>query len=486
MASTRITTVFQFRRDTTENWLLNKDVIPAAGEPCFDLDLHTLKIGDGDTTYENLPAIGGVELKVEADGKSVVLEDNVFKLIGFDAAEVGAQPRKNADGNIEWIVPSTETVEGLQTTVAGLQSDVSNLKTTVGNIQEIITPSDEGAVSLLDRIESLETKMDGTGEGTVDAKIDAKIEAFASVLTPDDGKVNTLMELINYVESHGKEALDMAADITTLQGLVGETSVADQIAAAGHMTKTEAEETLLSKVEAATTLKHVKYEISHKPVGTLVNYGDKEIRVMVPADTKFVHQNSGANANKNAYYMGFKAYAPEGAVSFKEDLAEIISDNTMYYFEDNDFAGIDKYGRKYSICWLAIAMYDETTQTWSTYGAQSSKDKYIGYYYSVEWYDADGAKIESDCIRINLSNEDCHNVVEPYYMAGVVKGVSVGGTLLDMVNKQVNIPVGAGLKASEEITIAEDGTMSIGTISFSKIAQVEGETVTFDGGGAAG
>ena len=26
--------------------------------------------------------------------------------------------------------------------------------------------------------------------------------------------------------------------------------------------------------------------------------------------------------------------------------------------------------------------------------------------------------IASDSIRINLSNEDCHSVIEPYYMAG--------------------------------------------------------------------
>ena len=42
-----IRTVIQLRRATTEQWLANKDVVPAAGEPCFDLDLHTLKIGDG-------------------------------------------------------------------------------------------------------------------------------------------------------------------------------------------------------------------------------------------------------------------------------------------------------------------------------------------------------------------------------------------------------------------------------------------------------
>ena len=61
MVTQTIKTVFQIRRDTTANWSLFKDIVPVAGEPCYDLDLNTLRIGDGVTTYENLPVIGGVE-----------------------------------------------------------------------------------------------------------------------------------------------------------------------------------------------------------------------------------------------------------------------------------------------------------------------------------------------------------------------------------------------------------------------------------------
>lgn len=59
MPNTTMKTKIQVRRDTTANWLTNKDVVPAAGEPCFDLELGTLKIGDGVTTYENLKEISG-------------------------------------------------------------------------------------------------------------------------------------------------------------------------------------------------------------------------------------------------------------------------------------------------------------------------------------------------------------------------------------------------------------------------------------------
>ena len=184
-------------------------------------------------------------------------------------------------------------------------------------------------------------------------------------------------------------------------------------------------ETTIDTVEATLSERLSKvdsYEISHKPDGTIVDYRDKEIRVMCPADTRWVLQQSGENADKNSYYIGFKAYAPnEDVVSFKEDLAKTISDDTMYYFENNDFAGIDADGRKYSICWLPVAVYDGVSDTWTYYGANSADGHYVGFYYAVEWYNADGEVIASDCIRINLSNEECHSSIEPYYVNEAVK-----------------------------------------------------------------
>lgn len=182
-------------------------------------------------------------------------------------------------------------------------------------------------------------------------------------------------------------------------------------------------ETKIDAEEADAKYLSRKYEITHNPVGTLVDYRDKEIRVMCPANTQWVKQNVGSTGNANMYYMGFRAYAPEGAVSFKEDDQATIEDDTMYYFEDNDFAGVDELGRKYSIVWLALASYDESSDTWTYLGEKSSTEKYIGWYYSVEWYDADGVIIASDRVRINLTNEECHLDIEPFYMADVTAEV---------------------------------------------------------------
>ena len=159
------------------------------------------------------------------------------------------------------------------------------------------------------------------------------------------------------------------------------------------------------------------YEVSNKPTGTLVNYNGKEIRVMCPSDTEWSLQQVGEGGDSSRYYIGIRAYAPSSdIVSFKESLDKTMTDQTMYYFEGNDFAGIDANGRKYSIFWLPVAKHNDD-DTWTYYGANSTSDKLIGWNYCVEWYNADGVCVASDLIRINLSNEDIHAAIEPYYMS---------------------------------------------------------------------
>lgn len=234
---------------------------------------------------------------------------------------------------------------------------------------------------------------------------------------------------VGWIDKEGQKVIvDDSAELTELENQIATKAsaveVEEKIDKAVTDTVTTANAYTDEKLEAALgEYLAKKYEITSKPKGTLVNYRDKEIRVMCPADTKWVKQNVGATGNANMYYMGFKAYAPEGAVSFKEDDLAVIEDQTMYYFENNDFAGIDENGRKYSIVWLALASYDEDTDTWTYFGAKSTAEKYIGWYYSVEWYNADGVLIASDCIRINLSNENCHSSIEPFYVADIMKEV---------------------------------------------------------------
>ena len=177
-----------------------------------------------------------------------------------------------------------------------------------------------------------------------------------------------------------------------------------------------------------------KYDISGTPVGTLVDYRDHEIRIMVPNDAEFTKQNVGANGNANMYYMTFKAYAPQGAVSFKEGDRGVIVDK-MFTFDDSA-AGVDEFGRKYSVCWLALANYDSASDTWNYFGKNSSESKYIGWDYVVEWYNENGVKVGFDSVRINLSNEDCHYNSKPYYMANYATTAEVSA-MRESINESI-------------------------------------------------
>lgn len=283
-----IKTIFQFRRATAAEWDANKTVIPAAGEPCFVIDTGILKIGDGTTTFENLEPINGAKVEVAADGKSIVMSDGIFQLMGFEAAEVGAQPRKAADGTIEWIVPSTDTVEGLQSAVAGLQSDVKSLQDIVGAV--------EGEDPLVQRVATVEDAIntlngDVTVEGSVKKTVADEINAFATQIS-DDGVVNSYKELIDYVVEHGGEATAMAGDIATLKGLVGTTSVEEQIAAA-VANKVTAEEgkslvanDLIAKLEnLAEDAQANKIEVI-KVGDTVLDIIDKQVVIPIGAGLK--------------------------------------------------------------------------------------------------------------------------------------------------------------------------------------------------------
>lgn len=193
------------------------------------------------------------------------------------------------------------------------------------------------------------------------------------------------------------------------------TAVTDTVATVKAYTDGKVE----SAVEAAMSEHLVKrYVIEDVPAGTLVDYFDKEIRIMCPADVEFTKQAVGAGGDTNSYYMTFKTYAPDDSiVGYIEHLngntdPEVLTDLKT-----------DAYGRKYQPTWLALAKYDEASGTWTYYGNSSSTEKYIGWDYQIDWYDANGIIVKSDIVRINLSNENCHNAIEPYYMGSMRRAI---------------------------------------------------------------
>ena len=157
-----------------------------------------------------------------------------------------------------------------------------------------------------------------------------------------------------------------------------------------------------------------KYEISSVPTGSLVDYRESEIRIMCPVDATWTKQSVGDGGDPNCYYATFKTYVPsDNVVGYIERLGSQVDSEILTTIS------IDEYGRRYQQTWLALAKYDEATDSWNYYGKNSTKDHYVGWDYQIDWYNSDDVMVASDCIRINLSNEDCHSFVEPYYVGGM-------------------------------------------------------------------
>lgn len=81
--------------------------------------------------------------------------------------------------------------------------------------------------------------------------------------------------------------------------------------------------------------------------------------------------------------------------------------------------------------------------------------------------------------------ENAFGDIESGAQVNDIETISLGGVELDIIDKAVNVPIGAGLKESEEVLIDEDGTLSVGKIGFDNLVQNEGEIVIFDGGSSA-
>lgn len=263
-----------------------------------------------------------------------------------------------------------------------------------------------------------------------------------------------------------------ADDIADIKKLVGDIPVSQQII----VSNTALKEVLLSKEDAKIIYEAKKFEISDLPKGSIVTYGEKEIRVMCPKDAEFTKQSVGTTGNANTYYMTFRTYAPDNAVGYREHLGANFDKETLTDIKT------DKYGRKFQTTLLGVAAYLETTNTWSYYGANSTNNKYVGWDYRIDWYDTEGNIIDKSAIRINLTNENCHDNTEPYYLGKVVTGAKIGETVLEVTDRQISIPVGAGIKDSEEVKLNADGTLSIQKLDVSKLVQTG--TLVLNGGDA--
>lgn len=161
-------------------------------------------------------------------GGNISINENVFakdengalNLLGFADAVGGAQLVKSEDGKVSWVKPDTTTVEGLSTAIKSLQTVVGDDKS--GLVKQVA--DNKAAIETLN------------GDKNVAGSVAHQI---AEIVAGADESYDTLKEVADWIKSHGTSAAEMKSqidtnktDIASLKGLVGETTVSDQITSA--------------------------------------------------------------------------------------------------------------------------------------------------------------------------------------------------------------------------------------------------------------
>lgn len=393
----------QLRRDTTANWEANKTTIPAAGEPCFDYELNILKIGDGETSYENLEPIGADSDAIAAlsakmgeveEGKTLVqMIADAKAAATYDDTKVKADIKANADAiaaikadylkaedkyDDTALAGKVTTVEGAVEALEGKAHEHANKDVIDGVTAEKVAAWDAAEQNAVDRV------LGYLAEEEVNTSYD------------------TLKEVAAWIESDTTASAELVTRVSNLEKVGAEKNVIASVDTAQFAIDENRNLTLLDIAMGKVTGLQDALDAKANKGTTLAEYGITDAYTKTETETRLQEVLDG--------------------LTDTSETAASVAQALEAYKTSND-ARVDTIEGQ-------IAAMEA--------GAQVNK----------------------------------------------IEGVKVGDTLLEIVDKVVTIPVGAGLKASEEVTIAEDGTLGIGTISVSKLSQ-DGVELILDGGASA-
>jgi hypothetical protein len=152
---------------------------------------------------------------------------------------------------------------------------------------------------------------------------------------------------------------------------------------------------------------------------------------------------------------------------------------------------------------------------WSLYGDRSTTDKYLGFYYTFEWLDQDNNVIDTNKVRIILTNDACHNDLIPDAVARKIDEkiskidltpyvtndsfekhktetvsnltsltTKVGNNTSSIASINDRVANMIQPKESDELSVATDGTISVKEISIEKLVQSTDDVLILNGGNA--
>ena len=252
----QLKTILIMRNDLSANWLAHADYVLKRGEFGVEFTengIAKIKIGDGITQWSSLPYFSDPNANyVLGDGKSISIDANgIASIFGFADAETGAQPRKKADGSIEWIKPDTTTVEGIQTAIKGLESDMAAAQETINAIGADVAAAKTDIDTLNATVSGMYSKEEVDGLVTKVYRMMGSKGTYADL--PTEG--NVVGDVWNIISA------DPSNDIEAGENVVWNGEAWDQLGGTIDLSAYSTTEIIDEKIEAAKVIKGVSDEL---------------------------------------------------------------------------------------------------------------------------------------------------------------------------------------------------------------------------------
>ena len=420
---------------------------------------------------KTLKAAGTVPV---GDNKSITVSDGVIGITGFAAATENQQPRKKADGTIEWYTPDTSTVAGLSQTVGQHTQQISTLNEQMTTVQGDITTINS---TLADKANSADVYTKQQTEDKISAAISSVYKpagstTFAALPAPAANVLGNVYNVTDaftttdqFVEGAGKS---YPAGTNVAVVLVGEDYKYDVLSGmvdlSNYSTTDEIAQTYATKTEVTTGLSGKVDKVDGSRLMTDAE-GTKLAGIETGAQVNnIVSVASGELAISEEKELSIVAVAQDKVTGLAEALAGKVNTEAGKGLSTNDFTTplLEKLNALPAGAQVnAIdTVSDEFTisETKELSVAAIAQSKIAGL------PDALNAKLES---------------------------VSIAGTALTVTDKGVNIPIATDtllgvVKSSakiNEIAVGADGVMSVNTVSTDKLEQGS-DTIVWNGGGA--
>jgi len=444
-----------------------------------------------------------------ADAIAAAEESAVDRVLGYLAEDVVNEKYDTLKEVAAWIESDTTASAELITRVSTieqnyldgadkeeLQGDIDALGTYVGDLPEDAT-SETVVAYIQEVVNALQIG---------DYAKAAELTALAGRVTTAEGKVEAIEGDLN------TEGTGLKARMAVVEGLIGGTAVSEQIEsgiagkvdkAEGYRLMADAEGTKLAgiaegaNVNVIDTVDTAQFGLENKHL-TLLDIAMGKVTGLADALAGKVDKAEGSRllTADEATKLEKLVLGENGEVSVSGKVAagnvegldawitaragslEGLSENNL---TDTLLAKLEGIAEGAQVN-IIDTVSDEFTVTGKHLAVNAiAKEKVTGL------ADALAGKVDAEYGYRLISETELERIskIESGAQVNKIESVKVGDTLLEIVDKTVAIPVGAGLKASDEVTIAEDGALGVGAINVNKLVQTDGEFLVLNGGAAA-